>query len=742
MSKSSSMSRLLAVVAALGLLLPLAAAADPLDDLIAEAVVSPPWCEALDPARCLLPWPSDTFTTADPSTPTGLRLDLPVQGMPRNVTGRPIDPTEWNRNDGFSPGTAIMTMVPGLDMSATFGVENTIVDPDAHTTDDSAVLVVNLRTGERHPVWAERDTHPDTAPEESLLIIRPLRNFTNGDRYLVVLRDLSDGSDTIAPPAAGPTTEEWIEPALVEMGLDVDGLYLAWDFTVASADNVTGRARAIRDDAFRRLGDHDLSDGIVPADSRAPGFTVTSWSTDPENLVRHRRVEGTITVPNYLTIPQETRVPPALPSAVVDQLPAEMADGYDDLAGLAQHVPGYRLHYGTPTPGPMDVPQVNPASPTAEIGFTCVLPHPSRQDGQPSIGMLYGHGLLGSRSEMTGSSADRMRERGYGTCAVDWAGMSTPDIANVALLLADMSNFPSLPDRAQQGFVHFMLLGRAMIHPDGFAAHEAFQVDGAPLLHTAETAGDLPALVYDGNSQGGIMGGALTALSPDVTRATLGVVGMNYSVLLNRSVDFEGKGAYDPADNPVPAYAAITYAFYPDKVDQQIVFQLIQTLWDRGENSGYANHLSTPLPNSPANQVLLHPALGDYQVANVSAEMLGRSVGAAFEASALEPGLHWSDDPLFGFTDMAEGCTGCSAVVYWDSGNSLPPNGNVPPQFLDADPHEHPRRDQRSGDQRDVFYRTGTITDVFAGAPYRSDRFPVHGYAEDGSALRAEDNGH
>ena len=45
-------------------------------------------------------------------------------------------------------------------------------------------------------------------------------------------------------------------------------------------------------------------------------------------------------------------------------------------------------------------------------------------------------------------------------------------------------------------------------------------------------------LYYNGNSQGGIMGGALTAVSPDFTRAELGVPSMNYSVLLPRSVDF------------------------------------------------------------------------------------------------------------------------------------------------------------------------------------------------------------
>ena len=46
---------------------------------------------------------------------------------------------------------------------------------------------------------------------------------------------------------------------------------------------------------------------------------------------------------------------------------------------------------------------------------------------------------------------------------------------------------------------------------------------------------DTSKLYYNGNSQGGILGGAFTAISPDATRTTLGVPGMNYSVLLNRS---------------------------------------------------------------------------------------------------------------------------------------------------------------------------------------------------------------
>ena len=61
-----------------------------------------------------------------------------------------------------------------------------------------------------------------------------------------------------------------------------------------------------------------------------------------------------------------------------------------------------------------------------------------------------------------------------------------------------------------------------------------FQAGGKCILNTER-------LYYDGNSQGGIVGGALTAVAPDFTRATLGVLGMNYSTLLTRSTDF-GRG--------------------------------------------------------------------------------------------------------------------------------------------------------------------------------------------------------
>jgi GNAT superfamily N-acetyltransferase len=163
------------------------------------------------------------------------------------------------------------------------------------------------------------------------------------------------------------------------------------------------------------------------------------------------------------------------------------------------------------------------------------------------------------------------------------------------VILADFSHFPSLADRAQQGFLNFMFLGRAMIHPDGFAAHEAFQGDdGEPLLDTSE-------LFYEGNSQGGIMGGALTALAPDFTKSVLGVPGMNYSTLLNRNT-----GGWEDG------YGDVFYASIPDSMDRQLGMALTQMLWDRAEGNGYAHHMAEPeYPNTPAKQVVLHVAHGN-----------------------------------------------------------------------------------------------------------------------------------
>ena len=152
---------------------------------------------------------------------------------------------------------------------------------------------------------------------------------------------------------------------------------------------------------------------------------------------------------------------------------------------------------------------------------------------KPARPSLYGHGLLGDPDEVNAGNVQAMAaEHDFVFCATPWTGMSEEDIGNAVATLQNFARFPALTDRLQQGFVNFLYLGRLMIHPDGFATNAAFQDEGRSVIDTRR-------LFYDGNSQGGIFGGALTALAPDFTRAVLGVPGMNYSTLLRRSVDFD-----------------------------------------------------------------------------------------------------------------------------------------------------------------------------------------------------------
>src|SRR4051794_34071846 len=131
-------------------------------------------CDNFDPAVCLQPFPNNYFTKADPGTDTGLRLHFGLTDMPRNVAGRPIQPRQWNRNDGFSPGSLITTYVPGLDLAKTHGVP---INDLARTYDkDAAIVVIDAKTLQRNLVWSEMDALASSDSARNLIVL-PAKNF-------------------------------------------------------------------------------------------------------------------------------------------------------------------------------------------------------------------------------------------------------------------------------------------------------------------------------------------------------------------------------------------------------------------------------------------------------------------------------------------------------------------------------------------------------------------------------------
>jgi hypothetical protein len=293
-------------------------------------------------------------------------------------------------------------------------------------------------------------------------------------------------------------------------------------------------------------------------------------------------------------------------------------------------------------------------------------------------------------------------------------------------ILHDLSGFPTLTDRVQQGMLDFMYLGRAMVHPDGFAKNPAFQLpDGRSIFDGTQR------LFYDGNSQGGIIGGALIAVEPDLDRGVIGVPGMNYSTLLTRSTDFGTGKPPDPSNPGLPEYAYPLYQSYPNELERPLIFSMMQTLWDRAEADGYALHMTNhPLPDTPAHKVLMQAGLGDHQVAQVAAETEARTIGAYTRDPYADPGRDNDVTPGFGMRRIGAYPFGGSAFMLFDIGpprqengqtvgTNPPPTTNTPPSREgQEDPHEFPRRSVDARRQKDAFLRIGgQVIDVCGARP-------------------------
>ena len=639
-------------------------------------------CDLLDPAVCLYPFPNDYFTTGEGAD---RRLNLHPDSMPRNVVGKGVDPAAWNRNDGFSPGQLIVTKVPGLDTPEAFERTRAVPVTDMRQSfrRRAPIVVIDAETGRRHLIWTELDANA-SSPEDVVLHIRPGKNFREGRRYIVALRKLKDENGERIPPQQGfriyrdrlmtdePAIEdrrahfESIFETLARAKIPRRNLYLAWDFTVASEENLSERMLAIRDDAFAQLGDTELADLEVQGDS--PAFIVTDVQEydKSENERVLRRVEGRVMVPCYLNLP-------ACP-------------------------PGASFNYGsgnTPAQLPGNVQAAN---------FVCYIPRvASEQKVRPS---LYGHGLLGDATQVDSGKLHRIASRfGFFFCATDWSGMAQEDIPNAVTILNDVSRMNTLADRGQQGMLNFLYVGRALIHPDGFASDPAFQIDGESVIDTRR-------LYYTGGSQGGIMGGGLTAFAPDFTRAYLGVPGMNYSTLLTRSVDFD-------------SYSVVMYNSYTNEIERPLLFSLVQILWDRAEANGYAHHMvRDPYPDTPKHRVLLHQAFGDHQVANVATEVEARTIGARVRRPMVDPGRSPDRKPWYGIRRIKRfAFSGRAALVVGEigplrmeegeeKGTTPPPTTNTP-NDQGVDPHG-PDFSENTNGQRQIarFLLTGRVFEV------------------------------
>jgi len=604
-------------------------------------------CDPLVPDFCGYPFPSNVYTVEDSTTETGRRVRFGTEMLQGN------DSRPWDYSDGFSAGTSILVFLPGASGDELGGP----ADIDQSLSESSPTILLDAETGDLVPHFAEIDALARNAGERSTMI-RPVVRLRDNARYIVAFRNLTndDGevigaSDAFAALRDNTESEdESIEArrALYEdifakveaKGWTRDNIQIAWDFNTASDANNTRWLEHMRDTAF----------GLIEADGGFE-YTITEAEAstdeeaiDPENIAY--RIFGTFKVPLFMSSPE----------------------------------PGSLLLLDE-----NDMPMVNPDMPWADIPFEVLIPQSAIETAAPII--EYGHGLFGEKEQIQSSHfRSFMNEYNYIFVGTDLQGMSDPDVDAVidALNSGQFSSAQTMWDRLHQGFLNHLVLLRMM--KTTFSEDEMFG---------QYVKGD--EAYYHGISQGGIMGSVILALSNDIERGALGVMGMPYSLLVFRSVDFD-------------QFLTLIRLFYPDRRTNQLLIGMAQMPWDRVEPMGYAHHVvENTLPDVNPKEVLMRSAIGDHQVTTLAAHILARTMGAPLLDSGLQDaGIR---DQPWGLTTVDSTESG-SFYVELDFG--LPGGGeplcNVPPYGICEDPHEYPRRREASRKQLDEFLRNGTGT--------------------------------
>ena len=572
-------------------------------------------CDPLDTTLCALPFPSSLFLESDAETGTGLRVQFGENTLPLNRDAVQMKPDYWNRRDGFSTSSGILTYFADLDPSNL----PSHTDLSVSVSDASPIVLMNTATGERIPFWAELDATADE-DDERLLIIRPAASLDWNTSYVVAIRNLKkttgepvDVSPAFAALRDGERTEDWdvesrrtrfddiLFPLLEDAGVSRDDLQLAWDFHTASRSNTLGRLEFMRDDALATWGEAGPSYEITAVDEKVCD----------EGQAVGRVVKVDMTVPRYT---EDDRPPTFLTR---------------DETGMP-----YQKDETT-------------------VPFELRIPCSVLERGEPAQVVQYGHGLLGGYGELgTGWLNKMANKHEWVIFGVSWTGMKSEDSGPIALMMAsDPSDFAMIPERSHQGMVE--ALGAASMVLGDLGQEDALSVDGVSLI-------DPERFGYYGNSQGAIMGGAYVSLSPYIDRGVLGVGGAPYSLLLSRSVDFD------------PFFLLLRQKYLDHRDSSLFVHGLVQQLWDPTETAGWLNDMATS-----DKRFLQQVAVADAQVTTLGAHIMARAMNAKTVApetrpiwgvDEAEPGFQGSALVEFLYTDIPG-----------EPVENLPPDGDYDP---------------------------------------------------------------
>ncbi len=555
--------------------------------LLSLAACDPALPEPVDPGPCGIgrspglvdgrptnPFPS-MHLVADVGE--GCRLVLEPADVPVGE-GDPLDVAAVDRRDGFSPaGTIWLDPGAALDPS----VLPPLSDPDRSLAADAPLQLWDLTAGERVPFFAELDAWPEQDDADRVLLLRPLRALPFGARAAVVLTDgllAADGAPWPAPAAFAAVRDgeadvaqpvaahyELLLRRLEALGIERDGLLLAWDFVVASEERVLAPLERVVG-AMREA---------LPLDPTfEPSVTLTdSLDTDEGADLAPglwREVRGSVRLPRYLWDP--------------------------DPEGDEHDTGWFRL----------DDDALPLRNGDADVFFTLIVPESLRgRPGGEAPLLVFGHGIFSAPQAYLTSGDDHngvvalCNRLGAVCLGARWRGLTTADAGDAVRVATHLGRFPLLTDKLVQGVADQLAmarLGRTAFVDSDFLAAPA----GGSLV-------DPERILYYGISLGGIEGATFLSLSEVVDVGALHVPGAQWATMLERSSHWS-------------SFETFVVQTLPDPAERQLLYAVSQLLWDPVDPINHAAGLRDVT-------ALWQTSEGDEQVPNFTAETLMRTAG-------------------------------------------------------------------------------------------------------------------
>ncbi len=455
------------------------------DDKSAEINVTEenPNCNVFASGDCFSPFPSNFYLKNG-------RVSIDPSVLPATRDGVEFPREAFYIFDGFSPLSQIIykfsspirrDLLPGL-------------NEEEYSMDSrSPVQLIDPESRSRVPILAETDYRSDP---EKVLIIRPLIRLRPGRTYLVVLKkDLTDGD----PPEkfrilrdGMVTDDEYLNSlkerfegyftTVEEMGVSREDIFLMWDFTTGSDENIIKKNLC------------KIKNYIYNFSPDRVEYEVKDVSLYPDDDgYIYKYIKGEFSVPLFLDSGLNVLKRDTDGSVKTTNVPISDANFY------------------------VNIP-------------TCIT------EGTTNIPVVViGHGFASSAGATLRKTY--FRRFAYEFCsiqvAVKWYGASWVELIGLFSTIFDRDVYPIYAfiytvNKLMQAHANFLLLSRLLKKKEFY---DAIGIDFDKV--------DTSSVFYFGYSNGGIQGGTFAALTDDIKRFVLNVTGGVWSLIFQRYHNWE-----------------------------------------------------------------------------------------------------------------------------------------------------------------------------------------------------------